>query len=163
MDVDKAVVKMVVVDGSCFGPKHCAYENCSDDLINYDEAGAVFCAVHEQIHGAKCHVYNCDNIKVRGTQACEEHQQQWKKYVAHHKRQSVPGFRRITQRPTEGLPCVSTNEQTEQPHDEPMPEREHRNYFSAPRFYCVETICAPCGVVVAWANFPKSESPTHIF
>ena len=43
-----------------------------------------------------------------------------------------------------------------------MPEREHKNYFSAPRFYCVGTICAPCGVVIAWEKFPKSESPTHI-
>ena len=42
-----------------------------------------------------------------------------------------------------------------------MPEREHKNYFSVPRFYCVETICAPCGVV-AWAKFPKAESPTNI-
>ena len=164
MDVDRAVVKMAVVDGSCFGPKHCAYENCSDDLINYGGSGAVFCAIHEQLHGAKCHVCNCDNIKIRGTQACEQHQQQWKKYVvAHHKRQPAPGFRRITQRQVEGLPWVSTNKQTEQPHDEPMPERrEPKNYFSAPRFYCVETICTPCGVVVAWAKFPKAESPTDI-
>jgi len=59
MDVDKAPVKMVVVDGTCFGPKHCAYENCADDLINYH--GGVFCAIHEQTHGAKCRVCNCDN------------------------------------------------------------------------------------------------------
>jgi hypothetical protein len=52
--------------------------------------------------------------------------------------------------------------QTEQPHDEPIPDREHKNYFSAPRFYCVKTICAPCGVVIAWAKFPKAESPTNI-
>ncbi|KAF8225621.1 hypothetical protein L208DRAFT_1305619 [Tricholoma matsutake] len=43
-----------------------------------------------------------------------------------------------------------------------MEEVEHRNYFSAPRFYCVETICAPCGVVIAWEKFPKAESPTNI-
>jgi len=43
-----------------------------------------------------------------------------------------------------------------------MLETEQKNYFSAPRFYCVETICAPCGVVVTWAKFPKSESPTKI-
>lgn len=61
MDVDKAPVKMVVVDGTCFGPKHCAYENCADDLINY--RSAVFCAIHEQAHDAKCHVRNCDNTK----------------------------------------------------------------------------------------------------
>ena len=72
MDVDRAVVKMVVVDGSCFGPKHCAYENCSDDLINC--GSAVFCAIHEQTHCAKCCVCNCENIKVKGTQACEQHQ-----------------------------------------------------------------------------------------
>jgi len=160
MDVDKAPVKMVVVDGTCFGPKHCAYENCADDLINY--RGAVFCAIHEQAHGAKCRVRNCDNTKIRGTQACQQHQQQWKKYVTQHKRQSAPGFRRITQRPAENLPWVSANVQTEQPHDEPMEEVEYKNYFSAPRFYCVETICAPCGVVVAWAKFPKAESPTNI-
>ena len=52
--------------------------------------------------------------------------------------------------------------QTEQPHDEPIPDREHKNYFSAPGSYCVETICAPCGVVIAWAKFPKAESPTNI-
>ena len=160
MDVDRVVVKMVVVDGLCFGPQHCAYENCADDLINY--CGAVFCAIHGQKNGAKCHVCNCDNVKVRGTQACEQYQQQWKKYVTQHKRQSAPGFRRITQRPAESLPWISTNRQTEQPHDEPMPEREHKNYFSAPRFYCVEIICAPCGVVVAWATFPKAGSPTNI-
>jgi hypothetical protein len=36
------------------------------------------------------------------------------------------------------------------------------NYFSAPHFYCVETICAPCGVVIAWAELVKSMSPTKI-
>ena len=29
-------------------------------------------------------------------------------------------------------------------------------------FYCVETITAPCGVVIAWVKFDKSESPTNI-
>jgi len=38
------------------------------------------------------------------------------------------------------------------------------NYFCAAGFYCVETIffCAPCGVVIAWTKFAKSESPTNI-
>ena len=26
----------------------------------------------------------------------------------------------------------------------------------------METVCAPCGVVIAWAKFAKSESPTNI-
>ena len=49
-----------------------------------------------------------------------------------------------------------------QPHDEPMPEVQYSNYFTPCRFYCVETICAPCGVVIAWAKFAKAESPTNI-
>ena len=49
-----------------------------------------------------------------------------------------------------------------QPHDELAEESQRTNYFTAPRFYCVETICAPCGVVIAWAKFAKSESPTNI-
>ena len=35
-------------------------------------------------------------------------------------------------------------------------------YFSSAQVYCVETICKPCGVVVAWTKFAKSESPTNI-
>ena len=29
---------MVVFDGICIGPKHCAYENCADDLTNNRDA-----------------------------------------------------------------------------------------------------------------------------
>jgi len=43
-----------------------------------------------------------------------------------------------------------------------MPERPHKNYFTPHQFYCVETICAPCGVVIAWAKFANSESPENI-
>ena len=50
-----------------------------------------------------------------------------------------------------------------QQHDaEVVAENRKDNYFVAPRFYCVETICAPCGVVVAWTLFDKSEFPTKI-
>ena len=49
-----------------------------------------------------------------------------------------------------------------QPHDEEAPEAQQKNYFSPSRFYCVETLCAPCGVVIAWTKFAKSESPTKI-
>ena len=37
-----------------------------------------------------------------------------------------------------------------------------KNYFTPGCFYCVETICAPCGVVIAWAKFDRAESPTNI-
>ena len=49
-----------------------------------------------------------------------------------------------------------------QPHDQDVPEHQKKNYFSPNRFYCVETICAPCGTVIAWTKFVKSESPTNI-
>ena len=59
------------------------------------------------------------------------------------------------------VPWQSTTERVSQPHDEPAPDIQmSKNYLSAKWFYCVETICAPCGVVVAWTKFDKSESPT---
>ncbi|KAF8904677.1 hypothetical protein CPB84DRAFT_1814337 [Gymnopilus junonius] len=36
------------------------------------------------------------------------------------------------------------------------------NYFSPGCYYCVEMICAPCGVVIAWTKFAHSESTTNI-
>src|SRR4029077_9798924 len=53
--------------------------------------------------------------------------------------------------------------QNNQQHDEEQRVvNVHKNYFTPNRFYCVETICAPCGVVIAWTKFAKSESPTNI-
>jgi hypothetical protein len=50
-----------------------------------------------------------------------------------------------------------------QPHDAAAaPQNKKDNYFGAPRFYCVETICAPCGAVIAWTLFDKAESETRI-
>jgi len=63
----------------------------------------------------------------------------------------------------EQLAWLPTFNQQVQQHDEPTNATNRKgNYFVAPRFYCVETICAPCGAVVAWIKFDKSESPTHI-
>src|SRR5271170_7803721 len=118
--------------------------------------------VHENKWGARCHMCNCNNQKVEGTQACAEHQPQWDKHVQNHSHQSYHGSKRRLQRPEERLlwqPAVQVNAQ---PHDEPTPKTETKNYFSPPHFYCVETICAPCGTVIAWAKFAKSESPTKI-
>ncbi|KAF8873104.1 hypothetical protein CPB84DRAFT_1895630 [Gymnopilus junonius] len=42
--------------------------------------------------------------------------------------------------------------------DPPLPA----NYFTPGCFYCIETICAPCGVVIAWTKFARSESTTNI-
>ena len=54
-------------------------------------------------------------------------------------------------------------EHVNNPHDGPvLPDRQIKNYSSPNHSYCVETICAPCGVVVAWTKFAKSESPSNI-
>ena len=41
-------------------------------------------------------------------------------------------------------------------------EIQRKNYFGPSQFYCVEIVCTPCGVVIAWTKFDKSESPTNI-
>ncbi|KAF8221488.1 hypothetical protein L208DRAFT_1327696 [Tricholoma matsutake] len=65
-------------------------------------------------------------------------------------------------RPGESLPWEPAPAPNIQCHDEEMPKIQHSNYFTPCRFYCVETICAPCGVVIAWAKFAKAESEENI-
>ena len=161
MDIDHAPVKMVVLDGIVMGPQHCAYGNCTSDLAN--ARGGSFCAFHENQWGARCRMHNCNNQKVTGTMACQQHAGEWDKHVKNHSRHSYHGARRQLQRPGENLPWQPAPHVNLQPHDEITPEAHRRkNYFSPSRFYCVETICAPCGIVIAWAKFAKSESPTNI-
>ena len=59
-------------------------------------------------------------------------------------------MKRALQKPGETLPWQPARQQFVQPHDEATPEVERSNYFSPSRVYCVETICAPCRVVIAW-------------
>ena len=105
---------------------------------------------------------NCDNVKVEGTQACQQHAEEWNKHVKNHSHHTYHGARRQLQRPGENLPWQPAARVNLQPHDENAPESCRRYYFTPSRFYCVETICAPCGVVIAQAKFAKSESPTNI-
>ena len=73
-------------------------------------------------------------------------------------------MRRVLQHPDEHMPWQSAANRTAQSHDQPSADEEMQraHYFSPSCFYCIETICAPCGVVIAWAKFAKSESPTNI-
>jgi hypothetical protein len=178
MDIDRSPspdegvpVKLVVLDGVVMGPTHCAYENCSQDLAQTQRA--VFCVQHELLRGNLCRIHDCDNIKVDPSQTCTEHQNRWYQHAVRYGRQSLLGIRRMVRRSEEErvawLPIF--NRRTEQQHDDPIvpqnddpivPQNRKDNYFVAPRFYCVETICAPCGVVIAWTKFDKSESPTQI-
>jgi hypothetical protein len=106
------------------------------------------------------------NSKVEQTRACEQHQELWHQHVIRYGCQSLLGFTRLLRRSeTENLPWLSQIQRPQPPpHDQPLPAepQQQHNFFQAPRFYCVETICAPCGVVIAWTKFDKSESPTKI-
>lgn len=107
-------------------------------------------------------MHGCTNQKVAQTQACPGHQEEWKKHLQKHNQHTFTGIRRVLRRANENLPWEPSITANVQPHDKPGTERQRKIYFIAPRFYCVETVCAPCGVVIAWAKFAKSESPTNI-
>ena len=109
-------------------------------------------------------VRNCNIKRVEGTLACQVHQPQWRSYAKNSSRHNQAGVRRMLQRPDE-TNAWQPNRQGANPqwHDDPDTDPPPPpNYFRAGRFYCVETICAPCGVVIAWTKFAKSESPTNI-
>ena len=168
MDVDKspnvkASVHMIVMDGIVMGPKHCAFDNCTANLVNYQTG--VYCEEHENLYGNTCHMVGCTNSKLTGTLTCVQHQAQWNSHVVWFGRSNLLGVQRLLRRSeVEGLPWMPVSEHTAQPHDQPGPQRaaQVKHHFVAPRFYCVETICAPCGVVIAWCKFAKAESPTNI-
>ena len=63
----------------------------------------------------------------------------------------------------ENLPWNLTDDHEHQPHDQPAPDpRRFKHFFGPATFYCVETICAPCSAVIAWAKFAKSDSESNI-
>ena len=122
------------------------------------------CTIHETQLAAKCRVVGCDNNRVDDTLACLIHASSWRKHVKEKSKSTISGIRRILQRPGEQEEWHQPQPaQAVQAHDADQPAEEGRkHYFSPNRFYCVETLCAPCGVVVAWTKFDKSESPTKI-
>ena len=65
----------------------------------------------------------------------------------------------MLQKPGENMPWNpkprGPNVQRHDDNDEDPPPPP--NYFSPGQWYCLETICAPCGVVIAWTKFDKSE------
>jgi CxC5 like cysteine cluster associated with KDZ transposases/CxC6 like cysteine cluster associated with KDZ transposases len=162
IEMANSKVQMVVMDGIVMGPKHCAYANCANDLVNYKTG--VFCAAHEAICGNLCRVQTCNNPKVDGIQTCYRHRNLWHSHVVRFGRSSLLGIRRLLRRSEEErLPWLPARAHHVQPHDEePIPGNAPKTYFVAGRFYCVETITLPCGVVIAWTKFDKAESPTNI-
>ena len=79
-----------------------------------------------------------------------------------HRQQVLGGYRRAIRRPDETLPWMPAVQHQVQNHDEEQEAPRSRDCFIPPRMYCVETICAPCGVVIAWSKFQKAESPTNV-
>jgi hypothetical protein len=155
-------VKMVVVDGIVMGDYHCAFQNCISELVN--NCGGVFCQEHEAILGKICRVKDCQNPKASNIHTCHQHEHIWHSHVQRYGKASPLGIKRLLRRSEEeSLPWLQTVPRRIQPHDEPTPEpARHSHYFVAPRFYCVETICAPCGVVIAWTKFARAESLSNI-
>ncbi|KAF8891914.1 hypothetical protein CPB84DRAFT_1816244 [Gymnopilus junonius] len=161
MDIDYDDVTMAIIDGLVMTPTHCAYDGCTQDLQN--ARGGAFCAEHERSYGDKCRIRDCRGTKVANTQACQCHQPEWRKYKLDHSRSTLSGVRRMLQRPEELNAWQPGLRQNFQPHDNnENAEIPRKNYFGPGKFYCVETITKPCGVVVAWTKFDKSESPTKI-
>jgi hypothetical protein len=162
MEMDYAPVSLVVMDGIVMGHKYCAYHKCTEDLANY--RNGVFCKKHEELRGNLCHISNCNNPKIPGTKACQTHREKWYSHVVRFGRSSLLGVRRLLRRTAEeALDWLPINNQRVQPHDEPESEQTPReSYFTAAKTYCIETLCAPCGVVIAWDKFKTSESPTNI-
>src|ERR1700728_2684739 len=155
-------VTLVVMDGVVMGPTHGAFHNCIEGLKNAQ--GGVFCARHEITHGNLCHMYDCDRPKVAPTHTCVIHQNCGHQHAIRYGRQSLLGICRLIrcseEEHVEWLP--QRNRQVQPLDEDPGPQSRKDNNFVPPRFYCVETICAPCGAVHAWTLFDKAESPTHI-
>lgn len=133
-----------------------------NDLSN--ARGGSLCVTHLSQLENRCLLRDCYNDKVEGTNACEMHQPQWKHFKKYNSREVQSGVRRMLQRPAETNSWQPRRRgPNPQRHDdanaEPPPSK---NYFSPGRYYCVETICLPCGVVEVWTKFAKSESPTNI-
>jgi hypothetical protein len=120
--------------------------------------------MHEISFRSQCRVRDCANEKIAGTQACRQHQNQWRTHTARFASQSLSGFTRMVRRTEEeNRPWLPPLQRNTQRHDTAAREPgQSVNYFTPSRMYCVETICAPCGVVIAWAKFAKAESPTNI-
>ena len=111
----------------------------------------------------------CSKDKIQGTQACAEHVADWKKSIHDHSKATINGIRHVLQCPGERQEWQNVPDAAiQRPHDDevetenPQPTIKRKTYFSPNRSYCVETACSPCGVVIAWTKFPKSESPTNI-
>ncbi|KAF9497287.1 hypothetical protein BDN71DRAFT_1545421 [Pleurotus eryngii] len=103
--------------------------------------------------------------------ACQEHQPQWARFRRQYANTSLLGIQWMLRRAQEerqpwllraGEEEALGHDDLEEQENEEVSGTKYNNYFSAPRFYCVETLCAPCGVVIAWCKFAKAEGVAKI-
>ncbi|KAF9488941.1 hypothetical protein BDN71DRAFT_1484984 [Pleurotus eryngii] len=80
---------------------------------------------------------------------CQEHEEEMKDHC-HMKgcNKNKRMLRRAQEERQDWLPHTAGAEEVEE-----VSGTKYNNYFSAPRFYCVETICAPCGGVAKILHF----------
>ena len=62
------------------GPTHCAFDNCTRPLSNACGQGESFCQIHGREFCNHRRVKDCENDRVGGTQACQEHRNDWYQY-----------------------------------------------------------------------------------
>jgi hypothetical protein len=129
----------------------------------------VYCEDHLRLHGHECHIRGCSEPLVGDTRVCNNpaHQQAWKQHRKRFAVQSHMSARRvIARRPLEAAPWrPDIPNQVHPAHDEPEGEEhasQYSHYFVAGHFWCVETMMRPCGVVLAWDLWDKSESVSKI-
>ncbi|KAF8991272.1 hypothetical protein BDQ17DRAFT_1255108, partial [Cyathus striatus] len=106
-------------------------------------------------------IKGCDAQKVAGTETCEAHKEMWNKHKSNYSSASLSGLKRPLQCRNKNLAWLPNVNQPQQPYDEEQNNDNSntcKSYFSPNCDYCVETVCAPCEVVIAWKKFVKSES-----
>ncbi|EDR00210.1 uncharacterized protein LACBIDRAFT_314597 [Laccaria bicolor S238N-H82] len=86
---------MLTLDGVVMGPQICAFDDCTNDLLNAH--GGALCATHEALLANKCRVVGCSKDKIQGTQACAEHVADWKKSIHDRSKATINGIRRVLQ------------------------------------------------------------------
>ncbi|KAF9490625.1 hypothetical protein BDN71DRAFT_1522055 [Pleurotus eryngii] len=178
-----ADVHMVVIDGIVMGPRHCAIAGCEAGLLNAQTG--VFCQEHEEEMEDRCRMKGCNKNKVGHTQACEDHQEQWRTFRGRYANTSLLGVQRILRRAQEErqewLPHAAGAEELEHDNLEEQ-EVEERKFAKAegvakilcfledvyedpnsqPSYIAIDKGCALLKHIVKQHHWPAWEPTTRI-
>ena len=106
--------------------------------------------------GSQYLMCGCTNNRIDNTCACQAHQAEWHNYTKYRTCQTQSGVCRMLQRPRETQPWNPQHHNSD--NGDPPPSK----FFSPAQYYCIETIYALCGVVIALTKFARSELTTNI-